>query len=312
MNPTEEPELRLVHEATVAEDWIDHLGHMNVRYYHEQALRGSEVLAVEHGLGRGVCDALGGVFELRETFTRHYREQLVGAPLAVRGGVLAVRGDGLRLYLELLNPEAGERAATFVHELGLRDADAGRPLPLPEMVARSAGNAVVPWPEHGRARTLDLERVPPAPGLDEARRLGLAMRKERLLGPDDCDGETRFPASLYQDLFWGGEPVRESPIGPHLRPLPDGGKLGWATLESRGIWHELPRAGTRIQSFGAEVEITNKVTTRHMWVYDVESSALLCTSSIVNLAFDVTRRRAVEIPPDAREIFEAQYHPFFR
>jgi len=74
----------------------------------------------------------------------------------------------------------------------------------------------------------------------------------------------------------------------------------------------LPRTGTRIQSFGAEVEITNKVTTRHMWVYDVERGALLCTSSIVNLAFDVTRRRAVEIPPDVRERFEAWHHPDLR
>jgi len=312
MIPSETSELRPLHEATVAEEEIDHLGHMNVRFYHEKALRGSEALAAEHGLGPGVCRALGGVVELRETFTRHYREQRVGARLVVLGGVLAVRGDGLRLYHELFNTERDERAATFVHELRLRHAGTRRPLPLPEMVARSAGGALVAWPEYGRPRTLDLGGLPPVPALDEAHRRGLAMRKERVLDAESCDGDGFFVASRYQDLFWGGEPTREGPIGPFLRPLADGGKLGWATLESRGVWHELPRHGTRIQSFGAEVEITDKVTTRHMWAYDVERGVPLCTSSIVNLAFDVTRRRAVVIPTEVRAIFEAQYHPDLR
>jgi len=311
--PANEPTaLRRLLEATVAEEEIDHLGHMNVRYYHEKALAASEALAAELGLGPGPCRAHGGVLELRETFTRHYREQLVGARLLVRGGVIAVRGDGLRVYHELMNPERDERAATFVHELSLREAHRRTPLPLPEMVARSAAGALVAWPEHGRARTLDLERVPPAPALDEARRRGLAMRKPRVLGAADCDDDGVYPAARFQDLFWGGEPAREGPIGPFLRPLPDGGRLGWATLESRAVWHALPRAGTRIETFAAEVEITRKLTTRHMWVYDVDRGAPLCTSSIVNLAFDVTRRRSVEIPPDVRELFEAQYHPDLR
>ncbi|HKJ25748.1 MAG TPA: thioesterase family protein [Myxococcota bacterium] len=302
-------DLRPLHEATVSEAEIDHLGHMNVRFYHEKALRGSAALAAAHGLGPEAVGTLGGVLDLRETFTRHYREQLVGARLVVVGGVLAVRGDGLRLYHELVNPERGERAATFVHELGLRDATTRTPLPLPEAVAKSAGGARVGWPEHGRPRTLDLDRPAQAPPLEEALRRGLAMRHPRTIEEAACDAAGHFPAAAYQDLFWGGEPVREGHVGPFLRPLADGGQLGWATLESRGVWRSLPRAGTRIQSFGAEVEITDKVTTRHMWVYDLERGVPLCTSWIVNLAFDVTRRRAVAIPPDVREIFEAQYHP---
>jgi acyl-CoA thioesterase FadM len=312
MDPSENTDLRRLHEATVAEEEIDHLGHMNVRYYHEKAMHGSAALAAAHGLGPEDCAAFGGVFELHETFTRHYREQLVGAPLEVVGGVLGVRGDGLRFYLELRNPERDERSATYVHDWRLRDAATRAPLPLPENVAQSAGASRVVWPEHGRPRTLDLDRVPPAPPLDEARRRGLAMRKERVIPAEACDAHGFHRASGHQEIFWAGEPAREGQSGPMLRDLADGGKLGWATLESRAVWHELPRVGTRIQSFGAEVELAGKVTTRHMWAYDVERGTPLVTSSIVNLAFDVTRRRAVEIPPEVRAIYESQLHADLR
>jgi acyl-CoA thioesterase FadM len=305
-------ELERLFEAVVGEEEIDHLGHMNVRYYHEKGVRGSAALAAAHGLGPEACRGLGAVLELRDTFTRHYREQLVGAPLAVCGGVLAVRGDGLRVYLELWNREREELSATWVHELVLRDADARARLPLPEMAAQSAGAALVAWPEHGRPRTLELHREPPALALEEARARGLAMRKPRTLAAEECDAEGHFPAARYQELFWGGEPARPGHVGPFLRPLPDGGRLGWATLESRGMLAELPSAGTRIQSFGADVDITGKTHTTHMWLYDVEREALLCTSSVVNLAFDVTKRRAIEIPAGVRAELETRHHPDLR
>jgi hypothetical protein len=92
----------------------------------------------------------------------------------------------------------------------------------------------------------------------------------------------------------------------------EGGKVGWATLESRGVVIELPRVGARIQSFGAEVELARKTSFRHHWVFDLDSGALLCSSSIVNLAFDIGARRAIEIPSAIREALEAQYHPDLR
>jgi hypothetical protein len=91
-----------------------------------------------------------------------------------------------------------------------------------------------------------------------------------------------------------------------------GGRFGWATLESRSILRELPRAGARIQSFGAEVELAQKTCCHHQWVFDLDRAALLCTTSIVNLAFDIGARRAIEIPPAVREMLAARYHPDLR
>jgi acyl-CoA thioester hydrolase len=305
-------ELRPLHEATVGPEEIDHLGHMNVRFYLEKALRATRALTDAYGLTPEACAGLGGVLELRDAFTRHYREQLEGAELQVVGGILGVEADGLRLYHELVNPAREERAATFVHQLKLLRREDRAPLPLPEMVAKRAGDARVAWPEHGRPRTLDLERVPPDLPLEVARERGLAMRKVRVIGAEECDAEGFFPAWRYQELFWGGEPVDPRRAGMPVYELEGGSRMGWATLESRGVLRALPRAGTRIQSFGAEVELARKTSCRHHWVFDVESGALLCTSSIVNLAFDIGARRAIEIPPAVRERLDAQFHPDLR
>jgi acyl-CoA thioester hydrolase len=303
--------LRLLHEATVAEEEIDHLGHMNVRFYLEKALAASWALAAEHGVSPKACREMGASLELRDVFTRHYREQLGGAQLIVMGGVLAVQADGLRLYHELLNPERDERAATFVHEMKLRDLATRAPRPLPEMLAKSAGNARVEWPVHGRPRTLDLQRLPPVISLEEVRKRGLAVRAERLVRSDECDAQGFFIASNYQDLVWGGDPGESRLAGVPVFET-EGGKFGWAVLESRGVVNELPRAGARIQSFGAEVELGRKTSFRHHWVFDVESGTPLCTSSILNLAFDLGARRAIEIPPALRETLEVNHHPDLR
>jgi acyl-CoA thioester hydrolase len=305
-------ELRRLHQAIVGEEQIDHLGHMNVRFYLEKAMHATRALAGQHGLTDASCRNLGAVLELRGAFTRHYREQLVGDELAVMGGVLDVRSDGVRFYHELVNPARDEIAATFVHELALRARSTRKPLPLPEIFARNAGEALVDWPEHGRPRSVDLEQAPPEISLQTAIERGLATRRPRALPPEECDEDGFFIASNFQDLVWGGEPLEARPDGIYTYELEGGGRFGWATMENRGIIREVPRAGARIQSFGAEVALAAKTSIRHQWVFDVESGALLCTSSIVNLAFDIGGRRAIEIPAAIRRDLESRYHPDLR
>jgi acyl-CoA thioester hydrolase len=305
-------ELEVLYEATVGDDEIDELGHMNVRFYLAKALHATQVLAARHGLSPDACSELGVVLELRDVFTRHYREQLAGERLAVKSGVLDVRVGGLRFYHELVNPRRQELAASFVHELELRDRDTRVASSLPEMLAQSTGRALVEWPPHGQPRTLDLDSAPPELELGLASERRLAMRRARVVLPDECDSDGYFIASHYQDLIWGGEAVEGQGRDSWLHDLEDGGKLGWATLESRGILAEMPRAGTRIQSFGAEVALAAKTSFRHQWVYDLDREALLCTSSVLNLAFDIGARRAIEIPVAVREGLEARYHPDLR
>jgi acyl-CoA thioesterase FadM len=80
-------------------------------------------------------------------------------------------------------------------------------------------------------------------------------------------------------------------------------------LESRNAMLETPRVGARIQSFSAEVQIARKTSYRHSWVFDVDSGALVCVSSTVNLAFDIGARKSIEIPDAVRARMESEYHP---
>ena len=97
--------LTVTHTSTVTPDQIDHLGHMNVRYY-----------------GVNACSAtrsLVGAAPIVDMYTRHHREQLVGAELEVRSGLLDVDDRTVRLYHELANTDTGDVAATFVLCTGL-------------------------------------------------------------------------------------------------------------------------------------------------------------------------------------------------
>ena len=76
----------------------------------------------------------------------------------------------------------------------------------------------------------------------------------------------------------------------------DGLLMGWATMETRVQMGDLPRAGDRIQSFGALVALADKSMHRVQWAYDLDSGALLTAFEFVGLAFDVRNRCAVSIP----------------
>lgn len=300
--------LRPLYEGEVADEEIDHLGHMNVRFYLNKALLASRALARQLGV-EAACREMGAQLAVHDLFTRHFREQLAGAPLVVLGGVLGSRGEGLRFYHELRNPERDELAASFLHDVRLEQADTRKPMPLPESVARRVADAICPWPERGRPRTLDvdapLRRIP----LDEARARGLAMREPRRVLASECDDDGVYRTECHQDLVWAGMPIPPRQPGMPLYELSDGRRFGWATLESRATLFALPRIGTLIQSFGAEVEIARKTSVRHQWVFDLERGTLLSAGRILNLAFDIGARRAIEMPDEVRESLGRQYQP---
>src|SRR3954451_19800727 len=117
--------------SSVTEDQIDHLGHMNVRYYGVNAHPAPKTWPgpLEGG------PAGGNV--VHDTYTRHHREQLAGTPLLVRSGVLAVDADGLRLHHELVPANAEALAATFVHKVSPIDEQGDR-LAVPDVVIAAA------------------------------------------------------------------------------------------------------------------------------------------------------------------------------
>jgi acyl-CoA thioester hydrolase len=297
-----------MYEGTVPPEEIDHLGHMNVHFYATKARSATRALAGEYGLSKEACDERGVLLAVPDTFTRHYREQLVGARLAVMTGVLSVSEQGLRLYHELVNRDSGELAATFVHHVQLQDRKTRAPCAFPAGLAERAQASIVGWPEHGKPRTADLGSLPTGLTLSVARERSLESRKPRVIEADACDADGYYDTSFGPELVWGGEPISRRGFTP-LHETEDGKKFGWATLESRHVMVATPRVGARIQSFSAEVELARKTSYRHSWVFDLDREEIVCISSNVNLAFDIGARKSMEIPDAIRANMQSEFHP---
>jgi acyl-CoA thioester hydrolase len=300
---TTTPALTVTHRSVVTEDQIDHLGHMNVRFYGVNAAAGT----------RSLVATLGAPADRRvrlvDIYTRHHREQMLGARLVVRSGVVAVSADELVLYHELADEDSGVLAATFVHRLRL-DTAAGMPAPLPEPVVAQAGAAIVEVPAHGATRSIALTSDPitHAPTLAELRERDLAIRKVRAVTAEECDDDGAYLPTMAAALIWAGEPV-DRRFPEMLHEGPNGERMGWASMETRIVIRRLPRVGDRIQSFSAVIGLADKVMHNIMWAYDVDRDELLTTFEVVNLAFDTGARRPMPIPDHIRAAQAAQLHP---
>ncbi len=297
----------VLHKTEVTPDQIDHLGHMNVRYYSAHARTGADDLLASIGLvSDDRCSVVG-----RDVYVRHHREQLLGAPLEVRGGVLDASRDRIRLYEELVNPEADEVAATFVLTFDLTDRSGSKRVAIDDAVVDAARVVTVDLPEHGRPRSISLDEDPTArpPSLDVVRERGLALRQVRVI--DDvleADDDGVVSSAWLGELVWGGDPVPGGDFRP-LEPLPDGGTMGFATMETRASWARPARRGDRVQSFGAELDIQSKTMLSRFWLFDVDRDELIAVFSVVNVAFDITARRAIVIPDAVRRRIERRHHP---
>lgn len=277
------PPLDVVHTATVTDDQIDALGHMNVRWYTHLATLATSAMVRRLGI-----DAP----ELLSAYTRHHREQLLGDRLEVRSGVLA-DPRRLRMYHELRNADDGGLAATFVHELDHGAVEA----------------PPVTLPDHGRPRSIDLgaDRVANAPTLGEAIGAGLAVRLPRAVDDDDTAGAATVPHRNAAGLVWVGETADEA--DGWIQSGPDGQRIAWATMESR-IWApSLPTSGARIQSFGAPIRIGEKFVQQLYWVFALDTADLLVVMEVVSIVLDLDARRAIPIPSDLRALRERQLRP---
>jgi len=286
-----------LHTSTVTPDQIDHLGHMNVRFYTVMAGIGAQELITRLGLGGE------GGREIRplDIHVRHHHEQLVGARLEVRGGVLDARPDRLRIYEELANLDSGELAATFVIGMIPLAGEGRRTINVPESVLDRARERTVEIPDHGRARSISFDDDPAAAisAPETCQTPELAQREVRVLQPGECEDDGWYRTDTMMELVWGGVPLAGRDFQP-FHYTPEGRTMGWATMETRSAWLRVPRVGDRVQSFAAETHLAVKTMTTRHWVCDVDRSEPLCIFSIVNLAFDLAARRSMPIPDALR------------
>jgi acyl-CoA thioesterase FadM len=298
-------------EDRVAADEIDELGHLSVPFYEARALTASRRLANELGCNLAEYSARGIEFTLVDAYMRNLREQFLDAPLLVRGGVLGASSTRLRFYQEIVNTDNGELAATFVHEFELQRHGMHHAIAYDTEQNTRANEASVDWPEHGRPRSLDLDRGPHGLSLTTAQSLQLACTRPRAIEAEECDETGLLLRERFSHLPYSGLSADELAM-EWVFETADGRKLGIADLESRNVLYRLPRVGEQIQTYSATVDMAGKVFQRAHWVFNLDSGNLISWATTVCLALDLEARRAVEIPPDVRTTMSKHHHPELR
>ncbi len=296
--------LAVTHTSSVTDEQIDHLGHMNVRFY------GVNAHAATNAVLSGLDGWPRGPHLVHDAYTRHHREQLLGTPLLVRSGVLAADVDGVRIHHELVPENAEALAATFVHRVS-PIGDDGERADVPRAAIDAARAATIEPLPSPASRTTDLgvDPLASAPPLAVVRDRDLAVRKPRTIDADECDERGAYRPDTTMMLLWGGEPPDTAEgWGPALVDGPDGELMGWALMETRVQLARLPRVGTRIQSFGATIAIHERATHRVHWCYDLDTGNVLCAFEAVDVAFDTRARRTMVIPEPVRRRQESVLH----
>ena len=286
----------VVHRSTVTDEQIDALGHMNVRWYGVNAEAATAALFARAELVRP-----GKALRTYDLYTRHHREQMAGAHLAVRSGVVDIAPRSVTLYHELFNETSDVLAATFLRRVAPAD-------PADTFVHDRV--VTVEVPEAGRPRSVRVDDDPlaAAPAVDVLVERELAMRHPRTIGADDVGADGAVPIGDIHELFWGGEPIDPRPWEQHDRG-PQGQRVNMAVLETRMVLGRAPRLGDRIQAFGATVAIGEKTSTRRQWVIDLEAGAPLLVSTNVAIALDLDARRATQLTDRMRFEAERNLHP---
>ncbi|HLI67006.1 MAG TPA: thioesterase family protein [Caulobacteraceae bacterium] len=312
--------MRTFDTADVLASEIDHLGHMNVRFYAERSQRANSALLAELGLDPDMGADRGVRLTQTDSYTRYQREQFAGATLVVRGGVLGADALGVRTYYELANPAKDEIAATFLITTALTDRTTGEVSALPEAVVAHANARRIELPAHGRPRTIDMG--PPRTDLDfqdVAARVTedpddhMSRRSDWTVPPEACD-EHGVLADVGMMMFGGFRPPTPDEMkrfGPMTFETEEGHRVGWASLETRMVRVSPARAGDQLCSIGAEIGLHSKVRHTRRWLFNTTTGRLVTLNDNVNIALDLDARRAIDIPPSLRKSIEARHTPEF-
>jgi acyl-CoA thioesterase FadM len=303
--------MRTYHEARVEPADIDNLGHMNVRVYARHAAAGVHKLMAAVGLDQAALDGLQVRILQPDCHTLFRREQLLGAPLGVRAGVLDSREACIEAYLELFNRDTDELAATFRKEVRLvRRVDA-EPADFPDAVLRRAQQLKVEWPAHGRPRSLSLEAVRrDVTPMDMASR-GIELRFDGYeVLPSASTPEGFMDLSAAPWLAFAEVPIkREVPGDAEEESWFHDGNVSIATLESRHTLVAVPRTGDIVVTYTAITDVRHKIMRFCHWSFARDSGRLLAVLDEIGIGLNLETRRSCEFPPAMRAELEANSHP---
>ena len=290
---------------------IDELGHLSVPFYEARAQAAGRRLAQRLGCDVPAYADQGVELTLIGAYLRNVQEQFVDAPIVVRGGVLQASSTRLRFYQELINADSGDLSAAFVQAFELRRIESGafgNAVNFDDEVLRRANDSRIQIPEHGRPRSIDLERAPHELTLAQVTSRGLGRMGPRKITVEECDAAGFYQRERFTSLPYEGFAEDEFAMA-WVFDAADGRRLGIADLESRNTLFSLPRVDHEIGVYGANVAIGAKVFQRAHWVFNLTTDELISVAATVSIPLDLQARRSCPIPPEMLSQLESEYHP---
>jgi acyl-CoA thioester hydrolase len=276
----------------------DMMGHLNVQHYVARVTATLASLALHLGLGPRRSRAEAVLLAPMEQHIRFHRELRPGAPFTVSGGVLGVHDDRLDVYQEMRHTLSRRLAATFRSQLACVDAANRRPLPLPPDIAATARRLRVALPEEGAPRGLALAPPRPAPDWAEADRLGLFLTQEAPVIPAECDAQGFLEGRAVMARATDGIPALLAKTRGSVRS--GDRNVGGAALEYRLVYRRPPRPGDILAQRSGVSGLGGKTYNLVHWLVDREGGDAVATSESVQVLFDLTARKAIELDPELR------------
>ncbi|MES1197106.1 MAG: thioesterase family protein [Pseudomonadota bacterium] len=270
-------------------------GHLNVRFHLERAMTGLAQMGAALGLRRAFAADAGATLVVREMHVRFLREAHPHAPLSMHGGVLAFGETDADLCFDLRHYD-GAPATSFRLKAQHVEPRAMKPFPWSERSKRAAKALHAALPKHADARAIDLKQTPAEASLARAKELGAHRIGAHVVTPDQCDAFGRLRA---EHVFG-----RVSDSVPHFlaewrRAAADTGApttLSSAVVEARLVFRAWPRAGDLIEVHSGAVEATPKLSRLVHWLLDPSTGAAWASLEAVALNFDLTTRKATDMP----------------
>jgi acyl-CoA thioester hydrolase len=152
------------HACTIALDWVDYNGHMNVAYYVLVFDRGTDWVLDRLGLDEAYRQRTGCSVFVAEAHVTYEREVMAGERVTVSSRILDFDGKRLILFHDMADAETGRRVATNEVLCLHVDLNYRRATAFPEPAARAIGDA------------LALHRRLPRPAA-AGRAIGIAARR---------------------------------------------------------------------------------------------------------------------------------------
>jgi len=286
----------------------DEMGHMNVRFYVVRAMEGLVGLAAALGMPQAFSPFANATLILREQHIRFLREARPGAPLHMRGGVIAIDETEARLLLVLFHA-SGEPAASFqVVVAHVTAGDDPRPFPWPRQSRELAEALTLAAPAYAAARSVNLAPFVSRASLAEADRLGLTAISAGAFAGQDCDVFGRMRPEQFIGRVSDGIATLASStravILDNAEPRPQ--RIGGAVLEYRLAHLAWPRAGDRFVVRSGMAGIDERTQRLMHWMLDPNSGKAWGTSEAVAVTLDLDARKIVTVSPAARKALEAR------